>query len=85
LSEASSLTQRSGSSDLAPDAGEGGGLPRYHVREAGEADCKVGFARVPERFNRRPFNALVRELAESGPEIFDRSAWHITLAAWDVF
>lgn len=46
---------------------------------------KLGFVRVPERFNPRPFNLLARELAESGPELFDPSAWHITLADWDVF
>jgi len=51
------------------------------LRELGE----LGFVRVPERFNPRPFNLLARELAESGPELFDPSAWHITLADWDVF
>jgi GNAT superfamily N-acetyltransferase len=46
---------------------------------------KVGFVRVPERFNPRPFHLLARELAAGGPELFDPSAWHITLADWDVF
>jgi GNAT superfamily N-acetyltransferase len=45
---------------------------------------KLGFVRVPERFNPRPFNLLARELARSAPELFDPSAWHITLADWDV-
>lgn len=46
---------------------------------------KVGFLRIPDRFNPRPFNLVVRQLAQNGPELFDPSAWHITLADWDVF
>ncbi|TMC37576.1 MAG: nucleotide sugar dehydrogenase [Chloroflexi bacterium] len=45
---------------------------------------KLGFLRVPDRLNPRPFNLLVRGLARGGPELLDGSAWHITLADWDV-
>ena len=45
---------------------------------------KVGFVRVPERFNPRPLNLIAQELTETGPELFDPSAWHITPADWDV-
>jgi len=48
------------------------------------APGKLGFLRVPDRFNPRPFNLLVRALARGGLELLDGSAWHITLADWDV-
>jgi GDP-mannose 6-dehydrogenase len=70
---------------LAADAGEGAVLGvtmglHPQLRELN----KLGFIRVPDRFNPRPFNLLVRPLASNGPELLDRSAWHITLADWDV-
>ncbi|OLB12560.1 MAG: hypothetical protein AUH07_07850 [Gemmatimonadetes bacterium 13_2_20CM_70_9] len=46
---------------------------------------RLGFVRVPQRFNPRPFDLLARGLAESGPELFEPSVWHVTLADWDVF
>jgi len=46
---------------------------------------KVGFVRVPEPLNPRPLNLITREFTQSRPELFDPSAWHITLADWDVF
>ncbi len=71
---------------LAAEEGEGAvlGVTMGLHPQFGELS-KVGFVRVPERFNPRPFNLLVRELAEGRPRLFDRSAWHITLADWDVF
>ncbi len=46
---------------------------------------RLGFVRVPQRFNPRPFDLLARGLGEIGPELFEPSAWHVTLADWDVF
>jgi GNAT superfamily N-acetyltransferase len=70
---------------LAADASEGAVLGvtmglHPQLRDLNE----LGFLRVPNRFNPWPFNLLVRPLASNGPELLDRSAWHITLADWDV-
>lgn len=70
---------------LAADAREGAVLGvtmglHPHLGDLG----KLGFFRVPDRFNPRPFNLLVLALAQTGPELSDASAWHITLADWDV-
>ena len=47
---------------------------------------KLGFLRVPERFNPRTFNLLVKDLEpDPRPELFRGSDWTITLADWDVF
>lgn len=46
---------------------------------------RLGFVRVPERFNPRPFNLLTHGLAMDDPVLGRPSAWHITLADWDVF
>lgn len=69
---------------LAADASEGAVLGvtmglHPQLRDLNE----LGFLRVPDRFNPWPFNLLVRPLASNGPELLDRSAWHITLADWD--
>ncbi len=46
---------------------------------------RLGFVRVWERFNPRPFHLLARDLRGDGADVFDPTAWHITLADWDVF
>jgi GNAT superfamily N-acetyltransferase len=70
---------------LAADAGEGAVLGVTMGLHPQLSDLgKLGFLRVPDRFNPRPFNLLVRPLASDGPGLLDRSAWHITLADWDV-
>jgi len=70
---------------LAADAREGAvlGVTMGLHSQLG-APGKLGFLRVPDRFNPRPFNLLVRALARGGLELLDGSAWHITLADWDV-
>jgi len=46
----------------------------------------LGFLRIPERFNPRTFNLLVKEVSQSArPAIFAGAKWTITLADWDVF
>lgn len=46
----------------------------------------LGFRRVPERFNPRTFNLLVKDLEEAvRPALFLASNWMVTLADWDVF
>ncbi|MDB4914966.1 MAG: hypothetical protein JWM95_2610 [Gemmatimonadetes bacterium] len=45
----------------------------------------LGFVRVPERFNPRPFNLLTRIPGETEPpDLLDPARWQITLADWDV-
>jgi GNAT superfamily N-acetyltransferase len=45
----------------------------------------VGFVRVPERFNPRPFNLLGKILAPGVPaDVLTPAGWMITLADWDV-
>ena len=47
--------------------------------------ARLGFVRVPERFNPRPFNLLTRNPAGTrGADLTDPSRWLITLADWDV-
>jgi len=46
----------------------------------------LGFLRIPEKVNPRPFNLMVKDIssgARSG--IYDPDRWLITLADWDVF
>jgi len=46
----------------------------------------LGFMRVPERFNPRTFNLLVKEVSGSSRSgLFTGANWTITLADWDVF
>jgi GNAT superfamily N-acetyltransferase len=48
--------------------------------------ASVGFVRVPERVNPRPFNLVIKALAEDvGDDLGDPGGWLITLADWDVF
>ena len=45
----------------------------------------LGFVRVPERFNPRPFNLLTRVPGGTEtPDLLDQKRWQITLADWDV-
>ena len=45
----------------------------------------LGFMRVPERFNPRPFNLLTRiPGGTETPDLLDSTRWQITLADWDV-
>ena len=47
---------------------------------------QLGFRRVPERYNPRTFNLLVKDLEESSrADLFEGANWTITLADWDVF
>jgi hypothetical protein len=45
---------------------------------------KVGFLRVPERFNSRPLKLVVKNLAKHPTDAFDPRNWHLTLSDWDV-
>jgi len=46
---------------------------------------RLGFRRVPERINPRPFHFVAKALtAECDPAIFDPRSWFVTLADWDV-
>jgi len=46
---------------------------------------RLGFVRVPERWNPRPFNLATKPLTSAaGPELLDPGSWLITLADWDV-
>ena len=46
---------------------------------------RLGFVRVPEPFNPRPFNLLIKDLVESErPELVAAKSWQISLADWDV-
>lgn len=45
----------------------------------------LGFVRVPESLNPRPFNLLVKDLAESErKELVGVKSWQVSLADWDV-
>jgi hypothetical protein len=47
--------------------------------------ARLGFLRVPERLNPRPFNLLTKNTAGTeGADLTDRSRWLITLSDWDV-
>ena len=56
--------------------GNSGFLPRLR---------KIGFVRVPRRFNPRPLKLLVRNLSNSSQDIFRPQSWHVTMSDWDVF
>ena len=45
---------------------------------------KIGFLQLPERFNPRPFNLIVKQL-DGGIGALDPASWLITLGDWDVF
>lgn len=46
---------------------------------------QLGFLRVPEVFNPRPFNLLVKDLMEPQRQtVIAKKTWHISLADWDV-
>lgn len=45
---------------------------------------KIGFLRVPEKFNNRPLNLLVKNLSIHSEDIFSPQSWHVTLTDWDV-
>jgi Acetyltransferase (GNAT) domain len=46
---------------------------------------RLGFRRVPERVNPRPFHFVAKALREEcDPAIFDPRSWFVTLADWDV-
>jgi GNAT superfamily N-acetyltransferase len=46
----------------------------------------LGFLRVPERLNPRPFNLVIKDLAGSErPDLVEPLNWLISLADWDVF
>lgn len=47
--------------------------------------ARLGFLRVPERFNPRPFNLLTKNPAgNEGADLTDPSRWLVTLSDWDV-
>ena len=46
---------------------------------------RSGFIRIPERFNPRPLNLLVRKLKYQDDDCFDKNNWLATLTDWDVF
>lgn len=47
--------------------------------------ARLGFLRVPERLNPRPFNLLIKNLGVTeGADLTDPSRWLITLSDWDV-
>jgi len=46
---------------------------------------KIGFIRVPQKFNPRPLKLLVRNLSHDSQDIFRPQNWHVTLSDWDVF
>jgi len=45
---------------------------------------KIGFMRVPERFDRRPLKLVVKSLSEQAEDVLDPQNWHLTLSDWDV-
>jgi GNAT superfamily N-acetyltransferase len=45
---------------------------------------KIGFVQLPERFNPRPFNLVVKQF-DGGIGALDPASWLITLGDWDVF
>ena len=47
--------------------------------------ARLGFLRVPERFNPRPFNLIAKNPAGTeGSDLTDPSQWLLTLSDWDV-
>jgi GNAT superfamily N-acetyltransferase len=47
---------------------------------------RAGYLRIPERLNPRPFNLLVKDLANPPrPALLEPGRWRITLADWDVY
>jgi Acetyltransferase (GNAT) domain len=51
-----------------------------------KAFSRLGFGKVPERFNPRTFNLVCKDLQEQTyPNIFVAANWMITLADWDVY
>jgi GNAT superfamily N-acetyltransferase len=45
---------------------------------------RIGFVRLPERFNPRPLNLVVKPL-DGTTDALDPASWLITLGDWDVF
>ena len=45
---------------------------------------RVGFIRVPERFNSRPLKLVVKNLSQHSTDAFEPRNWHLTLSDWDV-
>ena len=65
------------------------GQPFSLIFTAGKSDLmpllkKIGFVPVPAKFNPRPLDLLVRNLAGASQAIFDPANWHVTMADWDV-
>lgn len=48
---------------------------------------KIGFIRIPKKFNPRPLNLLVKNsrISDNSSALFNPQNWLITLADWDVF
>lgn len=46
---------------------------------------KIGFVRVPQKFNPRPLTLLVKNLSKNSEDIFRSPNWHVTMSDWDVF
>lgn len=48
---------------------------------------KIGFIRIPQKFNPRPLNLLVKNvrIVDHSSGLFNRQHWLVTLADWDVF
>jgi hypothetical protein len=47
--------------------------------------ARLGFQRVPERINPRPFHFVAKGLvADCDPAVFEARSWFVTLADWDV-
>lgn len=46
---------------------------------------KIGFIAVPEKFNPRPLNLLVKNISLSDTALLQPEHWHVTLGDWDVF